>query len=608
MIAAGLYFLKVIACSALLCGYYFLALRNSAFHQWNRFYLLLSVVLSLLIPLLQFTVFHTPEDSQKITIQLLNAVNAPADPLRISSEEIVPGITPWPLYIYGFICLLFLAGIATTLLKIYRLIHSHPVQQLQNVAFIPTTASGTPFSFLHYIFWNNAIDLNSPAGSQIFTHELVHVKERHSIDKLFLQVVLSFFWCNPFFWIMRYELQMIHEFIADKKAVHQHDATQLAALILQTAYPQKYTYLINPFSQHSIKRRLAMLTQLQNPRINYISRLLLLPLLVFLILAFTIKTKTLTPPVAAPAQNKMVVLNVASLSASQNQKADTLPAGLRTTDIAEINVQADKRIELKLKNGITYITTEAELRNSGIVNDAIGATQPVKTFNNNTNLQMSGTVKVSQTDTTKQPLLVINGDVYPYNALTAVNPNDIARIDVLKDAAAITKWGSKGKNGVISIKLKTGAIAPDKKAPFTTPASRTIEFSSDSVTVSAEGDVTLHKFKNVTENHGVFTKVEVEPQFPGGANAWRKFLEKNLSSETAFKNKAPQGNYTVRLQFIVEKDGSLSDFRAVSKNGYGLEEEALSVITRGPKWIPAKQNGHVVRAYKTQAVTFVVSN
>jgi beta-lactamase regulating signal transducer with metallopeptidase domain len=94
---------------------------------------------------------------------------------------------------------------------------------------------------------------------------MVHVEEKHSVDKLFMQLVLIFCWCNPFFWLIRKELHAIHEFIADQKSVDQQDTAAFASMILQAAYPKHYPALVNPFFQTSIKRRIIMLTKLQNP-------------------------------------------------------------------------------------------------------------------------------------------------------------------------------------------------------------------------------------------------------------------------------------------------------------------------------------------------------
>ena len=104
----------------------------------------------------------------------------------------------------------------------------------------------------------------------------------------------------------------------------------------------------------------------------------------------------------------------------------------------------------------------------------------------------------------------------------------------------------------------------------------------------------------------VFTKVENEAQFPGGETAWRRYLEKNLNANAPVDNGAPGGTYQVIVKFIVSKDGSISDVQAETKHGYGMEDEAVKIIKRGPKWTPALQNGRNVNAYRRQPITFVV--
>ena len=103
-----------------------------------------------------------------------------------------------------------------------------------------------------------------------------------------------------------------------------------------------------------------------------------------------------------------------------------------------------------------------------------------------------------------------------------------------------------------------------------------------------------------------FGKVEIEATFPGGALAWARYLQKNLHPDTPSYNGAPNGIYQVIVKFIVSKEGIVSDVQAESKHGYGMEEEAVKVITRGPKWTPALQNGRYVNAYRRQPVTFIV--
>ncbi len=114
--------------------------------------------------------------------------------------------------------------------------------------------------------------------------------------------------------------------------------------------------------------------------------------------------------------------------------------------------------------------------------------------------------------------------------------------------------------------------------------------------------------KKVEDENKIFEKVEIEASFKGGEGAWSKYLTRNLRPEVPVENGAPEGTYTVIVQFVVSKDGSLSDVRALTKHGYGLEEEAVRVIKKGPAWVPAVQNGRSVNAFRKQPITFQVQS
>ncbi|MBN8879816.1 MAG: energy transducer TonB [Sphingobacteriales bacterium] len=113
--------------------------------------------------------------------------------------------------------------------------------------------------------------------------------------------------------------------------------------------------------------------------------------------------------------------------------------------------------------------------------------------------------------------------------------------------------------------------------------------------------------KKVEDENKIFEKVEIEASFKGGEGAWRKFLERNLNGNTPVDNGAPEGTYTVYVQFVVSKDGSISDVKALTTHGFGMEQEAVRVIKKGPNWTPAVQNGRSVNAYRKQPITFQVT-
>jgi len=123
-----------------------------------------------------------------------------------------------------------------------------------------------------------------------------------------------------------------------------------------------------------------------------------------------------------------------------------------------------------------------------------------------------------------------------------------------------------------------------------TPLFSQTEFSGDSLNIEGK----------------IFVKVDAEADFPGSNPAWRKHLERNLYVMAPIENGAPAGIYTVIVQFIVDKEGIISDVKALTNFGYGMEEEVIRVIKKGPKWQPAVYKGKPVKSYRTQPVTFVV--
>jgi len=81
---------------------------------------------------------------------------------------------------------------------------------------------------------------------------------------------------------------------------------------------------------------------------------------------------------------------------------------------------------------------------------------------------------------------------------------------------------------------------------------------------------------------------------------------RNLNANVPGDNDAPAGSYTIIIQFVVDLEGNVSDVKALTAHGYGMEEEAMRALKKATKWQPAIQNGHFVKAYRKQPITFVV--
>jgi hypothetical protein len=173
--------------------------------------------------------------------------------------------------------------------KIYSIKRNSPIRYLDGIDFIETEAENAPFSFLNNLFWKKTMPLEDDKGQKIFKHEVTHIKQKHSWDRLFCQVLSSILWINPFNWIIQKELQTIHEFIADEEAMGENNTEAFAKLLLETHYGTHFLNPIHPFNYSSIKRRLAMLTKSNKTEYSYLRRVMALPIMLMALAIFSIK-------------------------------------------------------------------------------------------------------------------------------------------------------------------------------------------------------------------------------------------------------------------------------------------------------------------------------
>ncbi|KIC95913.1 energy transducer TonB [Flavihumibacter solisilvae] len=131
----------------------------------------------------------------------------------------------------------------------------------------------------------------------------------------------------------------------------------------------------------------------------------------------------------------------------------------------------------------------------------------------------------------------------------------------------------------------------------------------DGIVAPPESDggkgVVVAPVREETAVDSVFTKVELESDYPGGAGAWARYLNKNLRYPQDAADNEIQGMIVV--QFIVDREGAVSDVEAISGPSE-LRDEAVRVIKKSGKWTPAIQNGRQVKSYKKQPITFKLLN
>jgi TonB-dependent SusC/RagA subfamily outer membrane receptor len=288
MLPLFIYILKAILVSGILLGYYWIGLRNTRFHYYNRFYLVVTVLLSLVLPLLdlQWFSFSTTESApvQQVVQFIYQSEGIIPENQGLSWDQILVLSLS---FISAILLILFIIGV----LKVYLLKSKGKVTVMERFDFIETALDEAPFSFFRNLFWREGLPVHDETGQRMLKHELTHIEQYHSYDKLFVAFTTYLFWMNPFYWLIRKELEVVHEFIADEEAVAGEDAAVLAEMLLKAHYHSNSLSVGQSFFYSSIKRRIIMLTSSKKVSYSYIRRILVLPvaLAIVALLSFTIK-------------------------------------------------------------------------------------------------------------------------------------------------------------------------------------------------------------------------------------------------------------------------------------------------------------------------------
>ena len=175
------------------------------------------------------------------------------------------------------------------------------------------------------------------------------------------------------------------------------------------------------------------------------------------------------------------------------------------------------------------------------------------------------------------PLVIIDGKRSSMEEVKALDPKTIDHIDVLKDKASTELYGEEGKNGVIIITTKNAV-------------------KSDDI------DVKVVNMETETVDSEPLDVVEKMPEYPGGIEAFMKFLSENIHYPEVASKAGVQGR--VLVNFIVEKDGTISNIHVIQKVNEYLDAEAVRVVGAMPKWTPGMHEGKAVRVKYTVPITF----
>ena len=258
-----LYLLQVNVGLILFYALYKLVCTRDTFFRSRRFILIVSLVLPFILPFID--VREWLESHDRMIMLTHFDYSAVLPDIVVGSEAAETGnrvfvLSEWIGYLYLAGVLVLLVQLAIQAFSLYRLIVRLPEKEINGVRVKCLNDPSGPFSFFRWIFMNPAA-VKEDEISEILTHEVAHVKQRHSVDVLLAEMVSICCWINPFAWLLKREVRLNLEFLADRKVMEAGFATKSYQYhLLGLAYNHKYG-LSNNFNFSHLKQRIIMMNK-----------------------------------------------------------------------------------------------------------------------------------------------------------------------------------------------------------------------------------------------------------------------------------------------------------------------------------------------------------
>ena len=268
-----------------LLAVYYLFLEKEKIHGFNRFYLLFSLVLSMVIP------FITIEVIQEIAQPTVNPGNIqiPQESAVILEETNYLAIGLWSLY--AVVTLVLVIRFFSNIIKISSKMKSNTPIDYKSAKLILVPEKTLPHTFLNTIFINETEYNNRQIEAELYTHELTHVTQKHTLDILFIEVLKTIFWFNPIFIFYKKAIQLNHEFLADEKVVTSYNNVPFyQSLLLSKTNANQTFYLASNLNYLITKKRLLMMTKTTSNSKSFAKKIILIPLFTGLINLMCIQT------------------------------------------------------------------------------------------------------------------------------------------------------------------------------------------------------------------------------------------------------------------------------------------------------------------------------
>ena len=506
-----IYILKSSVCLVLFYLFFRLLLSKETFHRFNRMALLGVLFFSLLIPCIEVTTRHQVEVQQSMLSieQLLLMAELEATPVEAGAVQ--ETVASW----IQIVLLVYLAGILFlacrsiySLISLFRLIHSGKQEKLEKgVTLVVHHHEIAPFSWMKYIVISQK-DLEEN-GREILIHEMAHIHHRHSIDLLLADICIFFQWFNPGAWLLKQELQNIHEYEADETVINEGvNAKEYQLLLIKKAVGTRLYSMANSFNHSKLKKRITMmLKEKSNPwaRLKY---LYVLPLAAIAVTAFArpeisekmeeisavkvndlaeiVQEKVLQDTVKVSKDDAVVVSGVKSKAEEEIvvfevvEQMPEYPGGMNALQKYLMDKITSSPMKGKAGGRVMVGFTVAE---TGKIKDVHVLQSDEEALNREAERivsempdwipgkQRGRPVPVKYTipvrfgsfrfAENKPPLILADGKEISMEAMEKLDPSTIESLSVLKDSASIKVYGKRGANGVILVNTQRGS--KDKK-------------------------------------------------------------------------------------------------------------------------------------------------
>jgi len=422
-------------------------MHRESFYQANRFYLLFTPFLAVLIPHLQFEVVLEPDPGPAVLF-LEQSQQVPLELLRLLFPQPSANLLSWGtllLMLYLAVAGLMLAKSLWNFSKIWIWIKHGKITPMGNWRLVEQAQIPEAASFFNYVFWNN----NQPMPQMVLQHELIHVQQGHSWDVVLMEIWIALHWYNPYIYRLRQRLQETHEFIADAGVIEAQGSKYAYACLLASQKQKLEQMPYNTFAAQ-LSARLRRMTQNSSPQWKAIQYALCLPLVLSLGMFFSVNFLQALPlPVG-------------------NQNLGQVIKNIEQTPV--LIVESQRTVQVNSKT----TAQQAKINPSEFTRDTTPKTITVTVDGSNKDgLKIKG-------PSTKVLVVVDGVKIGPMGEegsgpLSKINPSDILTVNVFKDGSAVAKYGEEAREGVIEIITKANKNLPETTVNVNTNTNLNIE-------------------------------------------------------------------------------------------------------------------------------------